>query len=136
MDAVIKVLEDEEQMVRVKSTDEISSRTFSIDYHCANLLVFHYSQKHRLIHHRLIREHHLYLQDKSSCVPAHAVRKLLTRNDHICLAYVSGGLLLQLLLVLTHELESKIYAFGARTDEMVREIQTKIRSLGVTDKRE
>ena len=135
MDAVTKVLEDEEQMVRVKSSDEITSRTFAIDYHCSNLLVFHYSQKHRLIRHRLVREHHLYLQDKSSCVPAHSVRKLLTRNDNICLTYISGGLLLQLLLVLTNELESKIYAFGARTDETVREIQTKIKSLGVTDKR-
>lgn len=45
------------------------------------------------------------------------------------------GLLLQLLLVLTEELESKIYAFGARTDENVREILSKIKTLGVSEKR-
>jgi len=42
---------------------------------------------------------------------------------------------LQLLLVLTEELESKIYAFGARTDEQIQEIQAKIKLLGATEKR-
>lgn len=45
------------------------------------------------------------------------------------------GLLLQLLLVLTDELESKIYAFGARTDENVQDIQMKIKTLGAVEKR-
>ena len=45
------------------------------------------------------------------------------------------GLLLQLLLVLTEELESKIYAFGARTDEHIQDIQAKIKGLGSTEKR-
>jgi len=45
------------------------------------------------------------------------------------------GLLLQLLLVLTDELESKIYAFGGRTDENIQDIQSKIKALGSIDKR-
>ena len=45
------------------------------------------------------------------------------------------GLLLQLLLVLTDELESKIYAFGARTDENVQDIQMNIKTLGAVEKR-
>ncbi len=37
--------------------------------------------------------------------------------------------------MLTEELESKIYAFGARTDENIRDIQAKIKTLGVAEKR-
>ncbi|UJR27109.1 hypothetical protein I4U23_008408 [Adineta vaga] len=135
METVIETFENDENMKRVKSIHDVDKRAFCTDYHCSNLLIFHYSQKHRFANHRLVRDHHLYLQDKSSCIAAHTVRKLITRKDNICLAYVSGGLLLQLLLVLTEELESKIYAFGSRTDENVREILAKIKTLGVSEKR-
>ncbi|CAF1409652.1 unnamed protein product [Adineta ricciae] len=135
METVIEIFENDENMKRVKSISDMDKRTFCTDYHCSNLLIFHYTQKHRLASHPLVRDHHLYLQDKSSCIAAHTVRKLITRKDNICLAYVSGGLLLQLLLVLTEELESKIYAFGARTEENVREILVKIKTLGVSEKR-
>ena len=91
METVIKVFESDEQMKRVKSIAEMGNRTFCVDYHCSNLLVFHYSQKPRLSNHYLVRDNHLYLQDKSSCVAAHTVRKLLTKKDNFCLAYVSGG---------------------------------------------
>ncbi|CAF3946694.1 unnamed protein product [Rotaria magnacalcarata] len=76
-----------------------------------------------------------YLSHKSSCIAAHSIRKLLTKKDNIIIAYVSGGLLLQLLMVLTEDLESKIYAFGGRTDENIRDMLTKIKTLGATDKR-
>ncbi|CAF4399414.1 unnamed protein product [Rotaria sp. Silwood2] len=135
METVIKVFENNEQMKRVKTITEMDKRTFYVDYHCSNLLVFHYTQKQRIANHYLVRDNHLYLQDKSSCIAAHTVRKLLTKKDNICLAYVSGGLLLQLLIVLTDELESKIYAFGGRTEENIRDIQTKIKTLGTVDKR-
>jgi len=135
METVISIFETNEEMKRVRSVADLTKRTFTVDYHCPNLLIFHYSQKQRLANHQLVQQHHLYLQDKSSCVAAHTVRKLLTKKDNICLAYVSGGLLLQLLLVLTEELESKIYAFGARTDEQIQEIQAKIKLLGATEKR-
>jgi hypothetical protein len=46
-----------------------------------------------------------------------------------------SGLLLQLLLVLTDELESKIYAFGARNDENIQDIQAKNKALGAVEKR-
>ena len=91
METVLSIFESEEQMHRVKSITDITKRTFAIDYHCSNLLVFHYSQKQRLANHYLVQQNHLYLQDKSSCVAAHTVRKLLTKKDNICLAYVSGG---------------------------------------------
>ena len=91
METVIKVFENDEQMKRVKSITEMGNRTFCVDYHCSNLLVFHYSQKPRISNHYLVRDNHLYLQDKSSCVAAHTVRKLLTKKDNLCLAYVSGG---------------------------------------------
>ncbi len=87
----MSVFEKKEQMKRVYSIVDMNKRTFLIDYHCPNLLVFHYTQKQRLMTHQLVRENHLYLQDKSSCVAAHTVRKLLTKKDNICLAYVSGG---------------------------------------------
>ncbi|CAF1229551.1 unnamed protein product [Rotaria sordida] len=135
METVIKIFENNEQMKRVKTITEMDKRTFYVDYHCSNLLVFHYSQKQRIVNHYLVRDNHLYLQDKSSCIAAHTVRKLLTKKDNICLAYVSGGLLLQLLVVLTEELESKIYAFGGRTDENIRDIQAKIKTLGAVEKR-
>ena len=91
METVLKIFEHEEKLTRVKSITEMSKRAFTVDYHCSNLLVFHYSQKPRLMTHPLVRDHHIYLQDKSSCVAAHTVRKLLTKKDNICLAYVSGG---------------------------------------------
>jgi len=93
MESVIKIFENDEQMKRVKTIMDIDKRTFCIDYHCPNLLVFHYSQKQRIANHYLVRDDQLYLQDKSSCVAAHTVRKLLTKKDNICLAYVSGGML-------------------------------------------
>ncbi|CAF2132402.1 unnamed protein product [Rotaria magnacalcarata] len=135
METVIKVFENSEQMKRVKSINEMDKRAFFVDYHCSNLLVFHYSQKQRIANHYLVRDNHLYLQDKSSCIAAHSIRKLLTKKDNIIIAYVSGGLLLQLLMVLTEDLESKIYAFGGRTDENIRDMLTKIKTLGATDKR-
>ncbi|CAF5184940.1 unnamed protein product, partial [Rotaria magnacalcarata] len=107
METVIKVFENSEQMKRVKSINEMDKRAFFVDYHCSNLLVFHYSQKQRIANHYLVRDNHLYLQDKSSCIAAHSIRKLLTKKDNIIIAYVSGGLLLQLLMVLTEDLESK-----------------------------
>jgi hypothetical protein len=91
METVISVFEKNEQMKRVKSIADMDKRTFCIDYHCSNLLVFHYTQKQRLLNHYLVRDHHLYLQDKSSCIAAHTVRKLLTKKDNICVSYVSGG---------------------------------------------
>jgi hypothetical protein len=91
METVMSIFEKKEQMKRVYSITDMDKRTFSIDYHCSNLLVFHYTQKQRLMNHQLVRENHLYIQDKSSCVAAHTVRKLLTKKDNICLAYVSGG---------------------------------------------
>ncbi len=91
METVISVFENKEQLKRVRSITDITKRTFAIDYHCSNLLIFHYTQKQRLMNHNLVRENQLYLQDKSSCVAAHTVRKLLTKKDNICLAYVSGG---------------------------------------------
>jgi hypothetical protein len=91
MNTIVNIFENDENMTRVSSMADINKRTFAIDYHCSNLLIFHYSQKHRLLNHYLVDEHHLYLQDKSSCVIAHATRKLLTLKDNICLAYVSGG---------------------------------------------
>lgn len=93
METVIKVFESHEQMKRVKTITEMDKRTFYVDFHCSNLLVFHYSQKQRLTNHYLVRDNHLYLQDKSSCIAAHTVRKLLTKKDNICLSYVSGGML-------------------------------------------
>ncbi|CAF4494503.1 unnamed protein product [Rotaria socialis] len=135
METVIKVFENSEQMKRVKSINEMDKRAFFVDYHCSNLLVFHYSQKQRIANHYLVRDNHLYLQDKSSCIAAHSIRKLLTKKDNIIIAYVSGGLLLQLLMVLTEDLESKIYAFGGRTDENIRDMLAKIKTLGATDKR-
>lgn len=91
MESVISVFENTEQMKRVKTIADMDKRAFCIDYHCPNLIIFHYSQKQRLMTHSLVRDHHLYLQDKSSCIAAHTVRKLLTKKDNICLAYVSGG---------------------------------------------
>ena len=91
METVIKVFEDEEKMRRVRSITEMGKRTFCIDYHCSNLLVFHYSQKQRIASHPLVQENQLYIQDKSSCVTAHTVRKLLTKKDNVCLAYARGG---------------------------------------------
>lgn len=38
-------------------------------------------------------------------------------------------------MVLTDELESKIYAFGGRTDENIRDIMAKIKMLGASEKR-
>jgi hypothetical protein len=38
-------------------------------------------------------------------------------------------------MVLTDELESKIYAFGARSDENIQDIQMKIKALGAVEKR-
>jgi hypothetical protein len=38
-------------------------------------------------------------------------------------------------LVLTDELESKIYTFGARNDENIQDIQAKIKALGAGEKR-
>jgi hypothetical protein len=92
METVVKIFENNEQMKRVKTIAEMDKRTFCIYYHCSNLLVFHYSQKQRLANHSLIRDNHLYLQDKSSCIAAHTIRKLLTKKDNICLTYVSGGI--------------------------------------------
>ncbi|CAF0914061.1 unnamed protein product [Adineta steineri] len=135
METILNVFENDEQMKRAKNSTHIDKRTFYVDYHCSNLLVFHYTQKQRIANHYLVRDHLLYLQDKSSCIAAHSLRKLITRKDNICLAYVSGGLFLQLLLVLTDDLESKIYAFGARSDENIRDIQAKIKSLGASEKR-
>jgi 16S rRNA C967 or C1407 C5-methylase (RsmB/RsmF family) len=91
MESVLSIFENNEQMKRVKTIADMGKRTFCIDYHCPNLLVFHYSQKQRLTNHHLVRDNHLYLQDKSSCIAAHSVRKLLTKKDNICLSYVSGG---------------------------------------------
>lgn len=91
METVIKTFEEQEKLTRVKSFDAVDKRSFTIDYHCSNLLVFHYSQKTRIMMHPLVRDNLLYLQDKSSCTAAHTVRKLLTKKDNICLAYVSGG---------------------------------------------
>jgi len=91
METVISIFEKNEQMKRVKSITDMDKRTFCVDYHCSNLLVFHYTQKQRLLNHYLVRDHHLYLQDKSSCIAAHTVRKLLTKKDNICVSYVSGG---------------------------------------------
>lgn len=91
MESVISTFETKEQMTRVKAITDMNKRTFCVDYHCSNLLVFHYSQKQRIANHKLVQDHHLYLQDKSSCVAAHTVRKLLTKKDNICLTYVSGG---------------------------------------------
>lgn len=91
MESVISIFENKEQMTRVKSITEVTKRTFCVDYHCSNLLVFHYTQKQRLTNHFLVRDYQLYLQDKSSCIAAHTVRKLLTKKDNICLTYVSGG---------------------------------------------
>lgn len=91
METVISIFENKEQMTRVKSIADMSKRSFCVDYHCSNLLVFHYTQKQRIANHYLVRDHHLFLQDKSSCVAAHTVRKLLTKKDNICLTYVSGG---------------------------------------------
>lgn len=91
METVINVLQDEEKMTRVHSITQMNKRTFCIDYHCSNLLVFHYSQKQRIANHALVQENQIYIQDKSSCVTAHTVRKLLTKKDNVCLANVSGG---------------------------------------------
>ncbi len=93
LETVIKIFENDEQMKRVKTITDMEKRTFCVDYHCSNLLIFHYSQKQRIANHYLVRDNHLYLQDKSSCITAHTVRKLITRKDNICLAYVSGGML-------------------------------------------
>ncbi|CAF1084711.1 unnamed protein product [Didymodactylos carnosus] len=131
MNTVLQVFENDEQMTRVYNINDVQRKTFMVDFHCPNLLIFHYSQKHRISNHRLVKEGLLYLQDKSSCIAATTVTKLLTKKDNILVAYVSGGLLVQLLLSLTNELESKIYAFGARTDENLRDLQGKMKQFGV-----
>lgn len=51
------------------------------------------------------------------------------------LSFFCIGLLLQLLLVLTDELESKIYTFGGRTDENIKDLQAKVKSVGASEKR-
>lgn len=114
MQSVISIFENNEQMKRVKNITDMDKRTFCVDYHCSNLLVFHYTQKQRLMNHNLVRDHHLYLQDKSSCVAAHTVRKLLTKKDNICLAYVSGGKLKhrKCFLFFHYYLFPKVYFFN------------------------
>ncbi|CAF1217904.1 unnamed protein product [Didymodactylos carnosus] len=128
---ILQIFENEEQMTRVYSINDVQRKTFMVDFHCPNLLIFHYSQKQRISNHRLVKNGLLYLQDKSSCIAATTVAKLLTKKDNILVAYVSGGLLIQLLISLTNELESKIYAFGARTDENMRDLQDKMKQFGV-----
>ena len=91
LESVTKIFEDNEQMKRVKAIADVDKRTFCVDFHCSNLLVFHYSQKQRIANHYLVRDNHLYLQDKSSCIIAHTIRKLITKKDNIILANVSGG---------------------------------------------
>jgi hypothetical protein len=91
MNAVVKSLEEDEGWVRVASLDDVVKHNFCVDYHCPNLLIFHYSQKTRIAQHPFALNNHLYIQDKSSCLIAQSVRKLLTKKDNLCLAYVGGG---------------------------------------------
>ncbi|CAH1778389.1 unnamed protein product [Owenia fusiformis] len=110
--------------------DPFNKRTLSVDPHCNDVLVFSSIDREFLMDHVLVREGHLILQDKSSCLGPHSIKALLNDGDDVLHVNVGSGATTAHLSSLTQNTDTNIVGLGVKSDKHLREIKHKLSHLG------
>jgi len=108
----------------------LTGKTFYIDHHCADMLVFPGDFRELLEEHDLIKNFHLVLQDKSSCIGPQSVRWLVNLGDDIFNINVGKGLTMAHLASLTHGSDSVIFGFGIKSEKHFKEVMDTLEKTG------
>lgn len=130
IDLVLDHLINVDGLRKVDNKDELEKKCFMIDTHCLNVLTFHYSFRNQLANHDFVKSYKLVIQDKSSCLTPHTVKKLLSKKDDVIVANIGGGLVTGFIGTLMQELEGRVFAFGCTTDEKYQEMTIKMEQIG------
>lgn len=129
LQAVLDVME-KEGFTQVHSGDRIIGKSFYVDHHCSDMLVFPGDLREFLEEYELVTKFHLVLQDKSSCIGPQSVRHLINLGDDILIVNLGKGLTLAHLASLTHGSDSMIFGFGLKSEKQFKEVMDTLDKAG------
>ncbi|XP_044536501.1 putative methyltransferase NSUN7 [Gracilinanus agilis] len=119
-----------EGFIRVKSAFDLDCKSFCMDQHCSDVLIFPSHLKNELLNIELCTEYKLLFQDKSRSLAVHSVKTLLNMDDDILLVNMGSWYTVAHMSTLTNQSTSKIYVCGIKSQAKESEMKELFTNMG------
>ncbi|XP_007496581.1 putative methyltransferase NSUN7 [Monodelphis domestica] len=119
-----------EGFIRVKSAFDLDCKSFCMDQHCSDVLIFPSHLKSELLNIELCTEYKLLFQDKSRSLAVHSVKTLLNMDDDILLVNMGSWYTVAHMSTLTNQSTSKIYVCGVKSQAKESEMKELFTNMG------
>ncbi|KAK3600044.1 hypothetical protein CHS0354_012731 [Potamilus streckersoni] len=100
----------------VNYDDEFSGRTFYVDCHCSDVLIFPAECREAVQDSDLLLGGHIVMQDKSSCLAPHSVKYLIGDEDDVIHVNAGSAVTTAHISSLMCKSSGQIWAFGANRE--------------------
>ncbi|XP_072476681.1 putative methyltransferase NSUN7 isoform X4 [Notamacropus eugenii] len=119
-----------EGYTRVKSAFDFECKSFCVDQHCSDVLIFPSHLKSELLNIELCTDYKLLFQDKSRSLAVHSVKTLLNMDDDILLVNMGSWYTVAHMSTLTNQSTSKIYVCGVKSQTKESELKDLFTNMG------
>ncbi|XP_036618473.1 putative methyltransferase NSUN7 [Trichosurus vulpecula] len=119
-----------EGYTKVKSALDFECKSFCMDQHCSDVLIFPSHLKSELLNIELCTDYKLLFQDKSRSLAVHSVKTLLNMDDDILLVNMGSWYTVAHMSTLTNQSTSKIYVCGVKSQAKESELQNLFTNMG------
>ncbi|XP_028939276.2 putative methyltransferase NSUN7 isoform X2 [Ornithorhynchus anatinus] len=126
----IYIILKKEGFTKVNSVMEFVGKSFCVDQHCPDVIVFPSYLKSELLNIDLFTEYKLLFQDKSRSLAVHSVKALLNMDDDILLVNVGSWLTVAHMSVLTNQSSSKVFVCGIKSQGKEVELKNLYTKIG------
>ncbi|XP_074085663.1 putative methyltransferase NSUN7 isoform X1 [Macrotis lagotis] len=120
----------EEGYTKVKSALDFECKSFCLDQHCSDVLIFPSHLKSELLNIDLCTDYKLLFQDKSRSLAVHSVRTLLNMDDDVLLVNMGSWYTVAHMSTLTNQSTSKIFVCGVRSQTKESDLKTLFTNMG------
>ncbi|XP_038608889.1 putative methyltransferase NSUN7 isoform X2 [Tachyglossus aculeatus] len=126
----IYIILKKEGFTKVNSVTEFVGKSFCVDQHCPDVIVFPSYLKSELLNIDLFTEYKLLFQDKSRSLAVHSVKALLNMDDDILLVNMGSWLTVAHMSVLTNQSSSKVFVCGIKSQGKEVELKNLYTNIG------
>ncbi|KAM8970077.1 putative methyltransferase NSUN7 isoform 3-T3 [Sarcophilus harrisii] len=119
-----------EGYTKVKSALDFDCKSFCMDQHCSDVIIFPSHLKSELLNIELCTGYKLLFQDKSRSLAVHSVKTLLNMDDDILLVNMGSWYTVAHMSTLTNQNTSKIYVCGVKAQTKESELQDLFSNMG------
>uniref|UniRef100_A0A4X2KLG3 NOP2/Sun RNA methyltransferase family member 7 n=1 Tax=Vombatus ursinus TaxID=29139 RepID=A0A4X2KLG3_VOMUR len=115
---------------KVRSAFDLECKSFCMDQHCSDVLIFPSHLKSELLNIELCTDYKLLFQDKSRSLAVHSVKTLLNMDDDILLVNMGSWYTVAHMSTLTNQSTSKIYVCGIKSQTKESELKNLFTNMG------